>query len=428
MKLPQPLDWDLGVKPADLNIFNRAIINGGWTRRPIRILSDRGISQALELGLIRTTPCFDPTIDTKRIQPATLDVRLRRVTDSAPLSYDLQGPIKKWHRDRLKVPAQSICTVQLTEKVDFGQSLPHAKPMPCRVEPRFIGVSCEARSSVRRLGMFVNHQGYFFTGRETEDNKVYTHVKIGNFGLNDVHFEEGERVAQLFFTVEPFADYLDTQFDGPARPTEKGELIRSLNMGIEIVCDKILNQLEQQRLLTIHPFSTYESGWVVVHASNVAYRLRTIEGGINFGERKKYANEELLEPIDISKGYTVQPFEHILVETQERFCLSSRVGIRFLDNLLEKRWDPRAAFDHLKDIVLLGKNIGLVNLVDGWIDPGYEGGFSRQPKWLTGRTIKPGDPIGFGQVFYFPNGVQKVYGTDALGSQYLDKKNTEFAK
>ncbi len=56
-----------------------------------------------------------------------------------------------------------------------------------------------------------------------------------------------------------------------------------------------------------------------------------------------------------------------------------------------------------------------MNLSEGWIDPGYKGGFSRQPKWVSfegnKRIVRPGDVLGFGQVYYFPNGVERPYGT-----------------
>ena len=34
----------------------------------------------------------------------------------------------------------------------------------------------------------------------------------------------------------------------------------------------------------------------------------------------------------------------------------------------------------------------------------------------------------FGQVFYFPNGVERPYGSEELGSQYQGKQTTEFSK
>ena len=72
-----------------------------------------------------------------------------------------------------------------------------------------------------------------------------------------------------------------------------------------------------------------QKGLVVVHASDQAYRFRAL-GVINFAERNKLSQEAILEPIDIRSGYQIQPGEHVIIETQEQFDLSDKIGIWFL--------------------------------------------------------------------------------------------------
>lgn len=181
--------------------------------------------------------------------------------------------------------------------------------------------------------------------------------------------------------------------------------------------------------MKVSPKLKTSHGRILVHASSTAYRMKKIDGGITFSKRDSYKKEDLLEPIDISKGYTVQPFEHLVIETVESFELSDNRGILFWDNLTKLVFDNNGG--RYKPKNRPGRfipNLGLIHLIDGWIDPGYNGVFSRQPKWLTGRTIYPGDAIGYGQVFFFPTGVNRSYGSASLDSQYKDKTETAFAR
>ena len=100
-----------------------------------------------------------------------------------------------------------------------------------------------------------------------------------------------------------------------------------------------------------------------------------------------------------------------MFETKESFSLSEHIGIWFWDNLVEYR----EQIPHMQDLVSLGVNLPLNSIPDGWIDPGYNGPFSRQPKWLNvngvQRQVREGDVIGTGKVYFFPNGVDHVYGS-----------------
>lgn len=138
-------------------------------------------------------------------------------------------------------------------------------------------------------------------------------------------------------------------------------------------------------------------------------------GAVEFTERNR---KDIWEAVDISGGYTLSPYDHIVVETRENFALSGYIGIRFWDNLISPLVENMQGFSYTEREEVFAVNANLICLSDGWMDPGYKGGFSRQPKWLTGRTIRPGDEVGLGQVFYFPKGVEREYGNPELGSQY----------
>jgi len=418
MALPDPLD----IKQLDQQLA------------PQRILTDRGIRKAFELKLIETVPIFDEK-DTTRIQPATLDVKLQNVDGCEPIEY-IQG-LNYNFRSAYDLPhtlqSKQSSVVNLTEFINFGQLdfFFHAEEIlkDCKTEQdirdayllhndtRFFGVSSEARSSLRRLGIYMeNHGGYFFSDRHS------TKVELGNFGPNDIHFKQGDRIAQLFFNVDPYLDVRYARLNGANKKLdEKGQLVRTLEMGVEAKGRQQIIELQKEGYIEITPHIKTYRGLFGVHASKTAYKMKQIEGGIEFSKRDSCPREQLLEPIDITKGYTVQPFEHIIIETIEQFKLSPHVGIRFWDNLViggrYQNIRKRDPFTNMK----------LCDLTDGWVDPGYSGGFSRQPKWLTGRRIKPGDLIGFGQFFYFPNGVATSYGSTKLGSQYQNKEKTEFS-
>jgi hypothetical protein len=128
--------------------------------------------------------------------------------------------------------------------------------------------------------------------------------------------------------------------------------------------------------------------------------------------------------LNLGKGHTIKPYEHIDIETAESFKLSPFVGIEFYNNPMRK---------FLKQVRKrpteeMMENLDLTAMIDGWVDPGYVGPFSRQPKWFTTSRVKPGDVIGYGRAIYFPNGVGNAYGSSTLGSQYQQAKASAISK
>lgn len=373
---------------------------------PLEILSDRGIRQALAHGFISVKPGENIEV---RIQPASLDVCASFVDDREPFSADyprLEG-------SRLTLSPGMISTVSITDEVEHGSH-------PTRLSKYFIGWTAEAKSTLRRLGVFAARCGAAFP-----PTSVGYGVELGNFNSNPIHLYPQQPIAQLLFTVR----YQNPEFLPQHHEAALQELwprIQTLDRGVELQADTQIQNIMQQGFFTVSPRLMTYGGKVLVHASSHAYRMRSLKGGIDCNKLKSYSSETLLEPISLDGGYTVKPGDHLVIETLEQLELSRHIGIRFWDN-----WhfadDLPQGRTHMDSLVKLMSNSHFVYLSDGWVDPGYKGGFSRQPKWLTGRTIHPGDVLGFGQVFYFEKGVEFPYGHSSLNSHHQGKKGTEIS-
>ncbi len=368
-----------------------------------RILTDTGIRQALKHGLMEITP----QLDDRQIQPATIDMCFHSAEVDEPAGDNEKSGVFIFpdKQDHTLLYSGFIHDVRLTQEITFPRT--HIYP---QIGTTYFSFRHEVRSSLRRLGIVENHPGLYILPPEG-DKPI---VKVTNLSPNNIHIPSEERVVQFFISVNPFP--LSEQLDGR---TELGELVRSLDMGIPLEDPRLVRSLHGKEY-TITPKLILRRGFIVVHASETAYRFRTL-GTIDFSKRKELHQEHILEPVDISRGYHIQPGEHLIVETQEQLNLSSRIGILFIDNPLfhlVPGISPRQFND----------NMDLVSLSDGWVDPGYKGTFSRQPKWLTaGRYIEPGTPLGWGLLHYFPNGTARSYGSAELGSQYQHQDETQFA-
>lgn len=367
-------------------------------RTGTRLLSDQGIRQAFQEGLLTLTP----PLQDNQLQPASLDLCIEHVQPDGPANQ------RKWHFDRqstennsLMLLADHLHQVSLTQRLES-------------TDHQYLSWNCEARSSLRRLGVYIPLSGFYMQLPEG-----LPQIEVSNYSPNDINFRKGERIVQFLFTVHPWS--LDEQLDGE---TAYGKQVRSLDMGIELNGADIRSL--HGREFTIEPRLRIQRHHVVVHASATAYRFRKV-GTIEFNKRNELNREEILEPVDISEGYEIQPGEHLIVETRETFHLSNKIGIRFWDNLIPdvmgrhpNNFEERAR--------QFSENLDLVGITDGWVDPGYQGTFSRQPKWFTpGRIIYPGIRLGMGQVFYFPNGTERSYGSNEIGSQYQNQDGTRLA-
>jgi deoxycytidine triphosphate deaminase len=387
-----------------------------------RYLNDRGILQAIDFGFINIYPSIDFSKEKTRLQPATLDMKLSHVEDTTNLTHENQ---RYYQTEKTMLPARSYNEIILTEQITHNYQVPeYAVP--------FIFPFIEGRSSIRRLGCYVPHNGGLFMTQSQG-----TLVEINNYSSNNITFDADERVVQTFFGINPFKDELFKGFTTnildlytikvPDLTTkqlhETFEKARSLEMGIEITTEEQLAWLVKEGYLQVRPKLISEQGTILIHASKNASTINTIEEGIIFSKRKEYV-DRLHKPLLIKKDYTIKPYEHIDIETIESFKLSEHIGIQFYNNPTRKFLDEL----HKNPSQEMTDNLELTNMIDGWVDPCYEGPFSRQPKWFTNALVKPGDVIGFGKVIFYPQGVQRGYGSEELGSQYLKAKAQAIAK
>lgn len=116
-------------------------------------LSDRGIRQAIQRGLIR----FNPQLEDQQIQPASIDVLFDEL-------------IENFHMESLPTPDSfpvSLCEILPQCEVELRtMQAAHWSP--------YFKIHTELRSSLRRLGCMVQH-GITFRGPEDRQ-----HVLLNN--------------------------------------------------------------------------------------------------------------------------------------------------------------------------------------------------------------------------------------------------------
>jgi len=289
----------------------------------------------------------------------------------------------------------------------------------------------DGRSSLLRLGAVILDSGAsFFSGIE---------AVVHNSSQNDIVLEKGEKICQAFIRVNPFADSYGIPYRGHLPKTKEGDKIRELEMGVQVWLDSGLEELSQKGFMKVERGSggKYDSwdGLILMHASR-AFRTRKIEGGIEFANRGQYKKEDLLEEVDIRRKYEVREGEHLIVEVEETFDLSPYVGVSVLNNFVRQEvpgvpklsgFAPRESTGNTpKDFRRSCFNCALHSVRNSWIDPGYKGMMTGFPK-LLGKTIEKGEIVGYGQVFYFPRGVERPYGSRELGSHFQGQKGFEVA-
>lgn len=362
-----------------------------------RILSDRGIRQALDQRIITIEP--SPTGLDRRIQAASLDICFAEVDDARPIRGD-----RTRESDKTTLPASSFVDVNLTECIDWGRTQDHSPA-------EFLYPLVEARSTFRRIGVFNQHHGNTFIFGNPDV------IELGNFGPNELRVPYGMPIAQLIFAVgvqEPLAV--------STRSRASYEKVLALDYGVEIASDAVLCRLLQEGYLEISNLISAEGGIVKVHASRWGHRMKTVGEGIDMAKISEYGQKDLFEPVDLSEGYVIKPGDHVVAEAKEMFMLSPHVALRFYENV----WTDTHRSGHVGSHRHADQNLDFLNMNVAWFDPGYQGGYWGQPKWMTGRTLREGDCIGFGQAIFFENGVQRPYGSNGLNSHHQGKTGNEF--
>jgi deoxycytidine triphosphate deaminase len=390
------------------------------------MLSDRGIQQALEQGLVTIDPPLDLS-DTTRIQPSSLDLKIASLSPynrPRPLfHYDdddddsVESPLETERPGYVTIPARSKTGVYLTERINV-------RPWWPALNICYFAPVVDCRSSMRRLGQGIPPDaGYFLLDERNTEIQMFNATKM------PIDVPVGERFAQLFLQVDPFADCPETTILGlPMKKNnpfyQLGEQIRSLDMAVPLSTDEQVFAARDAGYFDITPKLETKRGFIKFHASDRAFRMRNI-GRLDFSRRSEYKFEDLFEQIDIRNGYEVQPFDHLIVETVERFELSAHIGVQVYEATFGLGDDTA-----VRRAILEGRTSqwsALSWCKGSWADPGYRGPFSQQPK-LPGTIVKTGEVIAFGQVYYYLRGVKNPYGSERLGSQYQNKKTVQIAK
>lgn len=382
----------------------------------IRILSDRGIRQAVEQGFLDIDPPIDFSEPGKRLQPCTIDLKFEEVGSSFK-----PGTRKGEFLDEGRILGSGKCSwVEFNERILFNN------PRRCfrgtESGMGFFDCFLDGRSSLLRLGAVILDSGAsFFSGVE---------ALVFNSSQNNIVLEQGERICQAFIRVHPFADSYGVPYRGQVPRTEEGDKIRTLEMGIQIFTNRDLEELSRQGLMKIERkngerYVPYK-GVALMHASK-AFRTKKINGGIEFSKRGQYKKEDLLEEVNIRTKYEIKEDEHLIVEVEETFDLSPYVGVSVLNNFVKQGvpgvpklsgFSPRKKTGNTpEDVRRSILNCALHSVRNSWIDPGYKGMMTGFPK-ILGKTIEKGDVVGYAQAFYFPKGVERPYGSADLGSHY----------
>ncbi len=364
---------------------------------PFLILNDRGIREAFKKRKIRA----DVKNDDFQVQPASLDCKVLELDwdDNDIGLFGNFGTPKTM--SEFGIPAYNGMEALFTQWFDYDVS--HFHPI------------IVLRSSLGRAGVATVIKALMTCWSE-ETNLRKSGVRVANYSPNNIAFDPGDRFAQILWgmSFKGYGYVDDPKYQKGVR--KFSDVVGQLECGIEVKDGAVLRSMNSTGLYKVSPLLTVRDGFVVLHASAKAYRFREV-GTVRLSEKRT----DLLEPVDISKGYTPQPGEHLLVEAAEHLKLSDRVGIHFMErpvgNLDQGERERQRSFQ-----------VAATNLVNAaWFDPGYEGIYMANVKNVDKFPvdIRPGDPIGFGAVFYFPKGVERPYGSAALQSHYQGVKTAQ---
>ena len=331
------------------------------------LLSDKGIKKAVEEGKIK----ISPPVKDEQIQPATLDIFFKKFDDWENILSDVPAGDTNEHLLGSQISGCAMAT----------QSV---------ILDEHIGAGIELRSTLRRIGLQYDSE-LFIWGKNYE-----ACADVRNPTRYGIRIPEGFKFAQIFFYPEP-------------------EYYPELDRGFEVNKEEEIEELQRKGLFKIEPELDIKDGYIVVHASEKARKFNPPDIiDVSDKNLKRY-----FEEFDTTNGVELNPGDHIDFETVEKIDLSKHIGIRFYRNLpiptamenLHKKeeHDTHHFIDFFES---LGADAG-------WVDPGYCGYFSVQPKkYFTREIIKPGDILALGQLVYFPDGVERPYGSKGLNSHF----------
>lgn len=162
------------------------------------ILSDNAITALLQKGSLQITP-----LDNAQIQPASVDIRLGRTyshlrySSSAIVQMDKPAEYETTTSDKyLLLPGQFV----LATTMEYFKL------------PNNLTAFVEGRSSIGRLGLFIQNAGWVDPGFEGEIT-----LELFNASRHAIELQSGRRVGQLVFAA------MDADAKNPYRGKYQGQ-------------------------------------------------------------------------------------------------------------------------------------------------------------------------------------------------------------
>ena len=359
-----------------------------------RLLTDRGIKEAEAQNMLR----IDPKLSDKQRQPASLDLKFKGIEDAEAVNGSFESD--DFYRYNSALFPGYETTVDTQSSIMFDDIL---KPFT------------ELRSSMRRLGCYL-------TLPLMQAGGGWGPLGFGNYNIAldivnhsplPIKLRKGDRIAQLMVFFDSFSNkelagkniFLNSNVS-----KDDYKMHLELDHGYEVLSQSEIKALSSKGYFKVEPELSLRKNLIKVRAGKTA-RIITRSEPVVFSKRPKFT--ELCTEVELP--YKLKPGEFIDVDTAESMNLSRNIGLIFYSEYLftkfvtSKRKIDIGVADHR-----------LAYKWDGWIDPGYTGPFSRQPKtyFKEGKLIRPGDVLGYGRIYFFPTGVERKYGSSGLASQY----------
>jgi dCTP deaminase len=185
-----------GIASRCCLVYNKDMKNTGGR---VMILSDRTIKDMLKNGEL----CIDP-IKEGQIQPASVDLRLGnhflKVDENLVASMDLSHELQyiAFERDEIVVPPNSFLLATTKEYVKL---------------PNHVTAFVEGRSSIGRMGLFIQNAGWVDPGFEGQIT-----LELYNANRLPIKLTAGRRVCQLVFA------FTDQEVDKPYKGKYQGQI------------------------------------------------------------------------------------------------------------------------------------------------------------------------------------------------------------
>ena len=374
-----------------------------------KLLSDLEIARAIQEGDIDLRDPEEYLTRRRKdlIQPASMDLLLEKIDSINPMiseSYQIAKGLKKPREIQRFDPSHhpDVSDDYVTFWPGYVSETILANIKYYNGKALFCGV--ELRSTLRRAGLDMGYMRHGIGFDEDYSGFIF----IRNPQEYPISIQKGMKIAQLIC--------FGKQFEQESLPFPRVKKQNPLGSGIPITDNKNLEKLIKKGYLELGGSRRYHRGVVLFHAG----RRATYNSQQHIILNKDKPHQGISLEVKESDSHLIEPGRFIDIETIERIRLSRKVAMQVC-------YLPRVDYDSVS-YFSTNESSG------GWIDPGYgmnkpEGAvFSVQRKAFTHPfRVNKGDLIGYGKVFYFPDGVGEEYGA-SRGSHYSDGARFEAPK